>query len=293
VSFPAGGRQGALPCLPIFHWVTTVKTYDATGAMLFVCDCIEAPIRGTSPVDLLFADPPFNIGQDYGDEFADRASVDEYRAGLVDRIRATYETVREGGAIFWHVPDSVVALVDIVLSELGGIRENWIVLYQEFGQYGESKFIGSKVHILYYTKPPRKLRTWNVKEVLEPSRRLLSGDKRVHTAKHGGMRPFTDVWFGEKMGRVQGNNAERRAGHPNQVAEMVIARIIRCASNPGDLVFDPYTGSGTTGAVARTLGREFIGCEISPKLAASAWERIQSGAVRDVAGELYAPPVNP
>jgi len=68
-------------------------------------------------------------------------------------------------------------------------------------------------------------------------------------------------------------------GHPTPKPEKLLERIINATSNPGDLVLDPFTGSGTTGAVAARLGREFIGIEKSEKYAEMAESRIASQAI--------------
>ena len=90
-----------------------------------------------------------------------------------------------------------------------------------------------------------------------------------------------DVWYGQYWGRIQGNNKERRHGHHNQIPEVYLERIIRACSNEGDLVLDPFLGSGTTCTVARAFGRRSIGVEYSPVNAESAWDRvINVGMVR-------------
>ena len=105
----------------------------------------------------------------------------------------------------------------------------------------------------------------------------------MNTKTPGKRVPF-DVWgVDEKyFGRVSGahSNKERRPQHPNQVPEVVVKRALLATTNPSDLVLDPFAGSGTTGTVARALGRRSIGIEISPEYAKSAFERIKEGAVR-------------
>jgi len=237
-------------------------------------------------VDLIFADPPFNQNDDYGDEFTDKMSPEAYRGWTRTWIREAALLLRLGGSMFVHVPDHIVSCCYETMRGCGLTAINWIILHQEFGQYGEGRFIKSKQHLLYFVRPGGE-RTWNVKEVLEPSLRLKTGDPRTATAKFKGMRPMLDCWMGPNLGRVQGNNAERWKNHPNQLPEMYLARIIRCASNPGDLVFDPFHGTGTTTVVARALGRRAKACELSKSLATSSWNRVKKGAVRDVAGILY------
>ena len=151
-----------------------------------------------------------------------------------------------------------------------------------FGQCRNSSFIMSKVHALYFCKDPAA-RTWNPDEVLELSDRAsVYGDPRTMAKENNkGMRVPMDVWYGKYWGRIQGNNKERRHNHQNQIPEVYLERVIRSCSNEGDLVLDPFTGSGTTCTVARALGRRSIGIEYSPTIAESAWERINTiGMIR-------------
>jgi site-specific DNA-methyltransferase (adenine-specific) len=98
------------------------------------------------------------------------------------------------------------------------------------------------------------------------------------------MRVPMDVWYGQYWGRIQGNNTERRHYHDNQLPEVYLERVVRACSNAGDLVLDPFLGSGTTGVMAHALGRNFIGCEFSAENAGHAVERIKAGPVRLGAG---------
>jgi len=244
-------------------------------------------------VDCVFADPPFNIGQDYDprDRKADRKPWDEYAEFTDAWIAAAVGLLRPGGAMFVHCADHFADLVSLRLKMAGLVRINWIIWHYRFGQYGETAFINSKAHLHYFIKPEgrgaKEKRTWNVQEMLEPSQRLLDGDKRVQQAKYGGHRPFFDVWYGDGLCRVQGNNDERTK-HPNQLPELYLARVIRCATNPGDLIFDSFLGSGTTSTVAIALGRNCYGCELVPEVAETAWKRTLAGPKRDVKGSLVS-----
>ena len=95
------------------------------------------------------------------------------------------------------------------------------------------------------------------------------------------MRVPMDVWYGPYWGRVQGNNKERRRRHHNQIPEVYLERVVLACSNEGDLVLDPFCGSGTTSTVARAWGRRSITTEYGEGNAESAWERITGiGMVR-------------
>jgi site-specific DNA-methyltransferase (adenine-specific) len=118
-------------------------------------------------------------------------------------------------------------------------------------------------------------------EVLEPSdRAAIYDDKRTRETRQPGKRVPLDVWYGLNWGRIQGNNKERRHNHQNQIPEVYLERVVRACSNPGQLVLDPFLGSGTTCTVARGLGRRSIGIEYSRRNAASAFQRIEAGPIR-------------
>ena len=119
--------------------------------------------------------------------------------------------------------------------------------------------------------------------MLEQSDRAsIYGDPRTMAKEtNKGMRVPMDVWYGKYWGRIQGNNKERRHAHRNQLPEVYLERVILSCTNEGDLVLDPFTGSGTTCTVSRATGRRSIGIEFSNAIADSAWDRISDiGMVR-------------
>jgi DNA modification methylase len=153
---------------------------------------------------------------------------------------------------------------------------NWCVWHYRFGQNTTKRFINSKVHALYFCRDPQS-RVWNPDQILETSdRRAIYGDARTESKRDGmppGLRVPMDVWYGPFWGRIQGNNKERRHYHDNQLPEVYLERVILACSDPGDLVLDPFIGSGTTAVVAREHGRNFIGTEFSEKNLEGAFER--------------------
>jgi DNA modification methylase len=181
-----------------------------------------------------------------------------------------------------NIPDDTAAEIVVHLKQRGLVMINWCIWHFRFGQHRMGNFIVSKVHALYFARS-REQRTWNSAAILEPSdRAAIYNDARTRatTQKEPGMRVPLDVWYGLNWGRIQGNNKERRKNHQNQIPEVYLARVIQACSNEGDLVLDPFLGSGTTCTVARSLNRRFIGIEYSISIAESAFERIQAGAIR-------------
>jgi site-specific DNA-methyltransferase (adenine-specific) len=230
-------------------------------------------------VDLIFADPPFNWDVPYGD-WDDARPREEYLAFTHEWLNACLRVLKDNGSFWVNIPDDTAAEVVVHLKQRGLTMINWCIWHFRFGQHRVGNFIVSKVHALYFACD-RENRTWNPEAILEPSdRAAIYDDPRTRTTQQPGKRVPLDVWYGNFWGRIQGNNKERRKNHQNQIPEVYLERVIRACSNEGDLVLDPFLGSGTTSTVARALQRRSIGIEYSQQGAASAFERIQSGPVR-------------
>ena len=88
-----------------------------------------------------------------------------------------------------------------------------------------------------------------------------------------GFQPDEDTWY---FSRVCGTFKERAGWHGCQMPEQLLGRIIRASSNPGDVVLDPFAGSGTTLVVAKKLGRRWLGFELSPNYAAKTQARLDA-----------------
>jgi len=252
---------------------------------LVVGDCVEAMSRLPAEcADLIFADPPFNIGYEY-DIYDDRRSRDEYLAWAAEWLRAAIRLLKPTGSFWLAIGDAYVAEYKIRLDAFGLTMRNWIVWHYSNGCWCEKRFSISHVHILFYVRDPKRY-TFHADAVRVLSARLTTyADRRANplgkvpddvwilrpqeTTEH--FRPEHDVWFEP---RVSGTFLERVA-HPCQMPEAILERIIRVATNPGDLVVDPFAGSGTTLAVAQRLGRRFWGCELSPRYALVIVERLR------------------
>jgi site-specific DNA-methyltransferase (adenine-specific) len=281
----ANTRDGA----PARGTINPAHTLSDPEARVYVGDCRELlpkiPEVTAGVVDLVFADPPFNWDRAY-DKWNDRMPEKEYLQFTRDWLDLCIGGLRPGGALWVNIPDDWAAEIVVHLKDRGLAMENWCIWHYRFGQNTTGRYINSKVHALYFVKAEAKgrLRTWNPREVLEPSDRATTYfDPRTLKKTDGmpaGMRVPMDVWYGPYWGRIQGNNTERRGYHDNQLPEVYLERVIRSTSNVGDLVLDPFLGSGTTGVVAHALGRRFLGTEFSANNARSAFERMVAGPVR-------------
>jgi site-specific DNA-methyltransferase (adenine-specific) len=222
--------------------------------------------------DLVFADPPFNIGYEY-DVYDDRRAKADYLAWADRWLALAVRALGPTGSLFLAIGDEYVAEHKVRLDALGLTLRNWIVWHYTFGVSCTKKFNRSHAHILYYTKHPREF-TFNPDDVRIPSARMTTyADRRANPVgklpddtwvlrpqeADDHFRPDSDTWY---VPRVCGTFRER-TGHPCQMPEAVLERIVRVATNPHDLVLDPFAGSGTTLAVAKKLGRRFLGIELS------------------------------
>jgi DNA modification methylase len=137
---------------------------------------------------------------------------------------------------------------------------------------------------LIYTKNPVEW-TWNYKSVMVPCDRAVKyKDKRTESSKESGLKVPGTVWGidsdGPYWGRVSGNSKERQKECPNQLPEVYLARLIKAYTNPGDIVADPFAGSGTTAAVAVALGRHVVTMDVSKTNFDLVVDRIKKGTVR-------------
>jgi site-specific DNA-methyltransferase (adenine-specific) len=223
---------------------------------VYLGDCIE--IMKTLPdksIDLVFADPPFNIGIKY-DVHQDNMSYEEYYNWSEKWIREAYRLLKNKGAIYLAIGDEFAAEINIILKRVGFYFRNLDYLVLHLWANQRKKFNRAHTHILYFSKDKEQF-TFNDKDIrVHSARQLIYKDKRANPI---GKIP-DDVW---QFSRVCGTFKERIGKHPCQMPEDLLELIIKTSSNEGDVVLDPFGGTGTTATVAKRLQRNFITMEIS------------------------------
>lgn len=215
-------------------------------------------------VALVFADPPFNIGYQY-DAYDDNRERGEYLAWADKWLAECKRVLCDSGSLFLAIGDEFAAEYKAKLDALGLTMRNWIIWHYTFGPHQKHKFGRDHAHILYYTVDPVS-RVFNADAIRVESARQWMGDKRANPKG----RVPGDVW---EFPRLPGN-AKERTGHPCQMPEAILERIILATTFPGELVVDPFCGSGTTVAVAKRLGRKCLTVELSEAYAVRAAERV-------------------
>lgn len=246
------------------------------------CDAIDLfKTIGPNKVDLIILDPPYNYKQEYvGYSDNDPAFENKLRKWL----DAAFISLAPHGSMYVFIPDEHVSLVDTyVRKNLFMHRRSWIIWYYTFGVNCKNNFTRSHTHILYFTKSQKDF-VFNKDAV--PSQRERIGDKR---AAQGGRHPDNtwilhpsqlpdafddslDVWL---QSRICGTFYEREVHSPNQLPLPLIERIVKVSSNEGNIVCDPFLGTGTTAVACRNLNRYFIGCDISSVCTERVKERLK------------------
>ena len=249
-------------------------------------DCVDTLNAGPEGwVDLAFADPPFNIGYLYAG-YEDEKPADQYVHWSADWIRAVHRALKPGGSFFLAIGDEFAAELCVEAKRAGFTMRNWIVWHYTFGQQPKHKFARSHTHILYFVKDPKNF-TFNGDDVrVKSARQLVYNDRRAvkkgklpddtwylrpQEAQGELFEPLDDVW---NESRVCGTFKEREGWHGCQMPLAVLERIVKVASNPGDVVLDPFNGSGTTVVAGALLGRKYVGIEQNAEYVAFAQKRL-------------------
>jgi DNA modification methylase len=277
---------------------------------LYHGDCVEG-LGSMEPesVDLAFADPPFNIGYEY-DVYKDRRGGEQYLEWTRNWGKSVRRVLKPTGTFWLAIGDDYAAELKLIFqNELGFHCRSWVVWYYTFGVNCTKKFSRSHTHLFHFVRDRKKF-TFNTADIRVPSaRQTVYSDARQNPNGRlpddtwilrpqdlpEGFNGDEDTWY---FSRVCGTFKERKGWHGCQMPEQLLGRIIRACSNPGDLVLDPFGGSGTTLAVAKKLGRRWVGFELSANYVTKIQARLDAAAVGqalDGAEEpkVSAPPTPP
>ena len=237
-------------------------------------------------VDLAFADPPFNIGYEY-DTYDDRREADAYLDWCREWISGVQRVLKPDGTFWLAIGDEFAAELKIASQQLGFHCRSWVIWYYTFGVNCSQKFTRSHAHLFHFVKD-RKNFTFRGEELenrVPSARQLVYNDKRANPKGRlpddtwilrpqdvpGSFSAEEDTWF---FSRVAGTFKERAGFHGCQMPEQLLGRIIRLCSHEGELVLDPFSGSGTTMAVAKKLKRHYLGFDVSENYVTAALERL-------------------
>jgi len=232
-------------------------------------------------VDLIFADPPYNLSgnglkwmgnKTGGDWFMvnekwDQMSESEYLKFTKEWLEACKRVLKPTGSIYISCTYHNIGELVMTLKALGFTPRNIITWHKNNAMPSMTRrtFTHSCEYVLFFSKGKKWI--FNYADI-----KKINPDK----AKDGSEKQMRDLWI---MPVVQGKERVRdktgRAAHPTQKPENLLERVILASSNKGDVVLDPFLGSGTTAVIAKKLGRKWIGIETENKYIKVAEKRIK------------------
>jgi site-specific DNA-methyltransferase (adenine-specific) len=238
-------------------------------------------------VDLIFADPPYNIGKQFG-EFLDKWPTDhDYAQWCYRWLEVCLEKLKPNGSLYLMASTQAMPYLDLWLRERLTILSRIIWHYDSSGVQAK-KYYGSLYEPIIFCVKDKKNYTFNASDIAVEARtgairNLIDYRKKVPTPYKTTKIPG-NTWY---LPRVRYRMPEYEE-HPSQKPEALLERIIKASTHPGDLVLDPFSGTFTTCAVARRLGRRSIGIELQREYFKIALRRL--GLADHYEDELLKPP---
>ncbi len=231
---------------------------------LFHGDCIE--VMQTLPsdsVDMIFADPPFNLKKLYPSNISDDLKTERYLDWLETWSSECIRLLKHGGSFFlWNLPRWNAKMAAYLSGRLTFVH--WIAVDIKYSLPIQGRLYPSHYSLLYFVKGPKA-------RVFHPDRLPMqvcphcSGDLRDYGGYKAKMNPkgvnLSDVWW--DIAPVRHAKYKRRNG-ANELPLKVLDRVVELSTDKGDLVFDPFGGSGTTYMAAELKARRWIGVELGP-----------------------------
>ncbi len=252
--------------------------YETDNCLIYCIDSLEAmQMIGEKTFDLTVTSPPYNIGKEYEDVMP----LKEYLTWSAKWISEVYRLTESNGS-FWltlgylTVPDKAKALpISYLLwDKVPFYLIQEIVWNYGAGVSGKKFFSPRNEKFLWYVKNELEYK-FNLDEVRDldvkyPNQKKNGKLKCNPLGKNPG-----DVWQIPKVTSGRNRSSKERTPHPAQFPQMLVDRIVKACSNHGDLVVDPFLGSGTSAVVALANKRKFLGFELNKNYCEVAVERIE------------------
>jgi len=241
--------------------------YKCESGLIYCGDCLEM-MKGMPDgcVDLIITSPPYNVGKEYEDELTEK----EYKRFLIYAFSQIRRVLKDDGRICWNVPYqmytkrmsheisqwylSVHSLLSVGLK----LRDN--ITWNQCNSDNDTAWGSWKSA----SSPWLRHQTEAIIIAYKERWKKDNAGESTITSKEF-MKYVIDVW---KMATA------RREGHPAPFPLELPMRCLKLFSYKSDLIFDPFSGSGTTAIAAKQLGRDFIGIEIDPDYCENARKRI-------------------
>ncbi len=249
----------------------TAKATSPLLDQIIVGDCLKALRKiPDASVDACFADPPFNLNKRYG-KHDDAMVREEYLAWCEQWILELVRVTKPTGSIFLHNIPKWLTHYAAILNRTAHFR-HWIAWDSMSTPLGKT-LMPAHYGILFYSKAAKGFKFYDIRAPHKRCR-LCHGFLKDYGGKKDMMHAFgqlvSDAWT--DIHRIKHN--KRRDAHPCQLPLHLLERIILMSTDPGDVVLDPFLGTGTTAIAAKQLGRHYIGLELDENYARIAKEKL-------------------
>lgn len=271
--------------------------YVSPLGSLYQQDCLEfLKSIESDTVDLVFADPPFNLDKMYPSQMNDNIREEEYLDWTEEWLKECARILKPGGSLFiWNLPiwnSKTTYLLHGLLT-----FKHWIATDIKYSLPIQGRLYPSHYSLLYFVKG-EKANKLNADRLPTPTCPSCFGDLKDYGGYKHKMNPLgvsmTDVWT--DIPPVRHAKYKKRVG-ANELPVKLLDRIIEMSTNEGDLIVDPFGGSGTTYVVAEMKRRRWLGCEVGPctdiinRFAAIQEDESNLLAIRKNLNSLFPPAV--
>jgi len=240
-----------------------MKLFEKNGHVIIWGDAIDALVNEIpdGSVDLVFADPPYNIGKSFNGRENRWPSDEAYLSWCYRWLELCIAKLKPNGSIYVMTATQNMPYFDIFLRRRICILSRIVWAYDSSGVQARNYF-GSLYEPILFCVKDKDNYTFNADDILVDARtgatrKLIDYRKPVPT-RYNSKKVPGNVW---NFPRVR-YRMEEYENHPTQKPITLLDRIIRASSNPGDIVLDPFSGTFTTSYVAKSIGRNSIGIEI-------------------------------
>ena len=228
-------------------------------------------------IDLLFIDPPYNMNKKFGSSKFKESSVDEYTEWLDSVVQKLDRCLKPNASVYicgdWKSSTSIYQVMSkyfIVRNRITWEREKGRGSKTNWKMNSEDIWFGTKSGKYIYNHDSVKLK----RKVIAPYRTKSGEPKDWDETENGQFRLTysSNLWNDIS---VPFWSMPENTEHPTQKPEKLLAKLILASSNAGDIVFDPFLGSGTTSVVAKKLDRNFVGIEMDNNFAVVTEKRLK------------------
>lgn len=252
-----------------------MKRFESEGHIIFqgdVIDILEKKIKNNS-IDLIFADPPYNIGKDFNGRKDKWENDEDYLNWCYRWLDLCLDKLKENGSFYVMTSTQFMPFFDIYLQKKMNILSRIVWCYDSSGVQAKNYF-GSLYEPILFGVKNKKNYTFNSQDILVEAKtgakRKLIDYRKNPPQPYNTQKVPGNVW---NYPRVRYRMPEYE-NHPTQKPVKLLDRIIKASSNEGDTVLDPFSGTFTTCYMAKKLNRKSIGIEIDEDYAKIGIRRV-------------------